>query len=150
MKDDYLNQIRNKIITTEAKIMVREYRNNLDKLTRNYNIGKELTSTGKHYGEGIVKKYANVLTKKFETTYGITNLKYMRLFYNLIEKSHALRDKLSRKHYKVLLSLKEVNEINYYIHITIRDNLSYRKLSKKMISDENICEYLGGKSHDLL
>ena len=35
MKDDYLNQIRNKIITTEAKIMVREYRNNLDKLTRN-------------------------------------------------------------------------------------------------------------------
>ena len=40
----------------EAKVIVREYKNNLDKLTRNYNIGKELTLAGKHYGEGIVKK----------------------------------------------------------------------------------------------
>lgn len=56
MNDNYLDHIRNEIITIEAKVIVREYKNNLDKLTRNYNIGKELTLSGKHYGEGIVKK----------------------------------------------------------------------------------------------
>ena len=136
MKDNYLELIRNEIITTEAKVIVREYKNNLDKLTRNYNIGKKLTLAGKHYGEGIIKKYAGVLTKEFGTTYGITNLKYMRLFYNFIEKGHALRDDLSWNHYKVFLSLKDINEINYYIHITIRDNLSYRKLFERIKSDE--------------
>ncbi len=56
MKDNYLEQIRNEIITTESKVIVREYKNNLDKLTRNYNISNELTFAGKQYGEGIVKK----------------------------------------------------------------------------------------------
>ena len=63
MNDNYLDHIRTEIITTEAKGIVREYKNNLDKLIRNYNIGKELTLAGKHYGEGIVKKYAIILTK---------------------------------------------------------------------------------------
>ena len=110
----YLIKGENEIITSEAKVIVREYKNNLDKLTRNYNIGKELTLAGKHYGKGIVKKYASILTKEFGTTYGITNLKYMRLFYHFIEKSHPLDDQLTWSHYKLLLSLKDINEINFY------------------------------------
>ena len=136
MKDNYLEHIRNEIITTEAKVVVREYKNNLDKLTRNYNIGKELTQAGKHYGEGIVKKYASILTKEFGTTYGITNLKYMRLFYHFIEKSHPLDDQLTWSHYKLLLPLKDINEIKYYIYVTKRENLSKRELSLRIKSDE--------------
>ena len=136
MKDNYLNQIRNEIITAEAKVMVREYRNNLDKLTRNYNIGKELTLAGKHYGEGIVKKYASVLTKEFGITYGYTNLKYMRQFYNFIKKGHPVDDQLTWSHYKLLLPLKDINEIKYYIYVTKRENLSKRELSLRIKSDE--------------
>lgn len=33
MNDNYLEHIRNEIITTETKVLVREYKNNLDKLT---------------------------------------------------------------------------------------------------------------------
>lgn len=44
----------------------------------NYNIGKELAEAGNHYGEGIVKKYANVLTKEFGRGYSVSNLKRMR------------------------------------------------------------------------
>ena len=44
MNDNYLDHIRNEIITTEAKVIVREYKNNLDKLTRNYNIGRSRSS----------------------------------------------------------------------------------------------------------
>ena len=74
MKDNYLENIRKEIITTEAKVVVRNYKNNLDKLTRNYNIGKEISEAGKHYGEGIVKKYA------------LSELQRMRNFYIIIKK----------------------------------------------------------------
>lgn len=136
MNDNYLDHIRNEIITTEAKVIVREYKNNLDKLTKNYNIGKELTLAGKHYGEGIVKKYANILTKEFGKGYRAAELRKMRAFYVLIQKCGALHRTLSWNHYLKLLPLNEINELNYYINITIRDNLSYRNLSLRIKSDE--------------
>lgn len=136
MNDNYLDHIRNEIITTETKVLVREYKNNLDKLTRNYNIGKELTLAGKHYGESIVKKYANILTKEFGKGYKAAELRKMRAFYVLIQKCGALHRTLSWNHYLKLLPLNEINELNYYINITIRDNLSYRNLSLRIKSDE--------------
>lgn len=86
MKDNYLEQIRNEIITTESKVIVREYKNNLDKLTRNYNISKELTFAGKQYGEGIVKKQEGILTKEFGKGYKHLELYKMQQFYELIQK----------------------------------------------------------------
>ena len=136
MKDNYLEHIRNEIINTEAKVIVREYKNNLDKLTRNYNIGKELTLAGKHYGEGIVKKYASILTKEFGKGYKAAELRKMRAFYELIQKVGAMHRTLTWNHYLKLLPLKDINEIDYFIHITIRDNLSYRKLFERIKSDE--------------
>ena len=140
MNDSYLEHIRNEIITTEAKVIVREYKNSLDKLTRNYNIGKELTLAGKHYGEGIVKKYANILTKEFGKGYRAAELRKMRAFYVLIQKCGAVHRTLSWNHYLKLLPLNEINELNYYINITIRDNLSYRNLSLR-IKVMNIIDY---------
>ena len=49
----------------------------------NYNIGKELAEAGKHYGEGIVKKYAKELTRKFGKGYTFTELTRMYNFYIL-------------------------------------------------------------------
>ncbi len=102
----------------------------------NYNIGKGLAEAGKHYGEGIVKKYAKELTVEFGTNYGITNLKYMRLFHNFIEKGHPLDDQLTWSHYKLLLPLKNLGEIKYYINITKRSNLSKRALAERIKSNE--------------
>ena len=136
MKDNYLEHIRNEIITTEAKVIVREYKNNLDKLTRNYNIGKELTLAGKHYGEGIVKKYASILTKEFGKGYKAAELRKMRAFYELIQKCAPLERVLTWSHYKLLLPLKDINEIKYYIYVTKRENLSKRELSLRIKNDE--------------
>ena len=136
MKDNYLEHIRNEIITTEAKVIVREYKNNLDKLTRNYNIGKELTLAGKHYGEGIVKKYASILTKEFGKGYKAAELRKMKAFYELIQKCAPLERILTWSHYKLLLPLKNINEIKYYIYVTKRENLSKRELSLRIKNDE--------------
>ena len=99
MNNNYLDHIRNEIITTEAKVKVREYKNNLDKLTRNYNISKEIAESGKQYGKGIVKKYASILTKEFGKGYKVAELRIMRAFYELIQKCAPVERVLTWSHF---------------------------------------------------
>ena len=136
MIDEYLSNIKTEIINENAKVAAKNYQINNVKLTTNYNIGRELVEAGKHYGEGIVKKYASILTKEFGSGYSVSNLKRMRQFYVLFEKGAALPHQLTWSHYKLLLLLKNVEEIKYYIHITKRDNLSKRALAERIKSNE--------------
>ena len=136
MEENYLDNIRGFIISEQARTIVRDYNANKSKLETNYNIGKELSEAGKHYGEGIVKTYAEKLTKEFGKGYTYTDLTRMLNFYVLIQKVGAVPQQLTWSHISKLLPLNDTNEINYYIDIAIRDNLSYRKLAERIKSDE--------------
>ena len=136
MKDNYLENIRNEIINGNAKVVAKNYQINNVKLTTNYNIGKVLSEAGKHYGEGIVNKYASILTKEFGKGYKTEELRKMRAFYELIQKCGPVDRILSWSHYVKLLPLKNVEEINYYIKIIKRDNLSKRALAERIKSNE--------------
>ena len=78
MKDNYLENIRNEIINGNARVVAKNYQINNEKLAMNYNIGKVLSEAGKHYGEGIVNKYASILTKEFGKGYKTEELRKMR------------------------------------------------------------------------
>lgn len=136
MEENYLENIRSYIISEQARTIVRDYSANKSKLETNYNIGKELSEAGKHYGEGIVKKYAKELTKEFGKGYGITELRKMRAFYYICQKCAPLGRVLTWSHYKLLLPLKNLDEIKFYIDLTIRDNLSKRALAERIKSNE--------------
>lgn len=136
MEENYLDNIRSYIISEQARTIVRDYSANKSKLETNYNIGKELSEAGKHYGEGIVKKYAKELTKEFGKGYGITELRKMRAFYYIAQKCAPLGRVLTWSHYKLLLPLKNLDEIKFYIDLTIRDNLSKRALAERIKSNE--------------
>ena len=136
MEENYLENIRSYIISEQARTIVRDYSANKSKLETNYNIGKELSEAGKHYGEGIVKKYAKELTKEFGKGYGITELRKMRAFYYIAQKCAPLGRVLTWSHYKLLLPLKNLEEIKFYIDLTIRDNLSKRALAERIKSNE--------------
>ena len=136
MEEKYLENIRNEIISGNAKVVAKNYQINNVKLTMNYNIGKELAEAGKHYGEGIVKKYANNLTKEFGKGYKTEELRKMRAFYELIQKCGPVDRVLSWSHYVKLLPLKNVEEIKYYISIIKRDNLSKRALAERIKTNE--------------
>jgi protein containing DUF1016 len=136
MIDNYLENIKNEIISGNAKVIAKNYQINNVKLTMNYNIGKELAEAGKHYGEGIVKKYASILTNEFGRGYSVSNLKRMRQFYILFEKGAPLAHQLTWEHLRLLLPLKDVNKINYYISIIRRDNLSKRALAERIKINE--------------
>ena len=136
MIDEYLSNVKTEIINGNAKVAAKNYQINNVKLTMNYNIGRELVEAGKHYGEGIVKKYASILTKEFGSGYKEKDLYKMQQFYLLIQKVAPLERQLTWSHYKLLLPLKNVEEIKYYIHITKRDNLSKRALAERIKSNE--------------
>ena len=60
----------------------------------------------------------------------------MRQFYILFEKGAPLAHQLTWEHLRLLLPLKDVNKINYYISIIRRDNLSKRALAERIKINE--------------
>ena len=52
----------------------------------------------------------------------------MRLFYLIIQKGSPIAHQLSWSHYIELLSLKDINEINYYVNVSVNQKLSRNRL----------------------
>ena len=69
------------------------------------------------YGDGLIKEYSKKLSEELGEKYNITTLKRMRQFYLIIEKGATLWHQLTWSHYKKFLSLKDVNEIEYYFQM---------------------------------
>ena len=132
---NYYNEIKTEILNNEITKRVKDYSKNKSDLRTYYNVGKLLSEAGKHYGEGIIKEYSEKLSKELNKKYSVTTLKYMRLYYTN-RKSQALPDELTWSHYIELLPLKDKNKINYYIDITIKNNLSTRELREHIKSKE--------------
>ena len=62
----------------------------------------------------------------------------MRKFYLVFKniKVNALRSQLSWSHYRELLSVKNIDEIEYYIELALINNLGYRELSRRIKNKE--------------
>ncbi len=133
---NYYNEIKNELINNEIYKRVKDYSKNRNELSVYYNVGKLLSEAGKHYGEGIIKEYSRKLTIEIGSGYGISNLKRMRQFYLIVEKGVALPHQLSWSHILAILPINNINEINYYISISIEQNLSYKQLREKIKSKE--------------
>ena len=133
---NYYNEIKEQIINNEITKRVKDYSKNRSDLNTYYNVGKLLSEAGKHYGEGIIKEYSNKLTKELGKGYGVSNLKRMRQFYYIIEKGVAVPHQLSWTHVLAILPIDNITEINYYIDVSIKQNLSYRQLRNKIKNNE--------------
>jgi len=134
--DNYYSQIKEQIINNEITKQVKNYSINRTELTTYYNIGKLLTIAGKHYGEGIIKKYSIKLTDEVGKKYNTTLLKRIRQFYLMIQKGAPLAHQLTWSHYCEIIPLKDINKITYYITQVIQRNLSKRQLIEIVKNDE--------------
>ena len=135
---NYYSEIKDRLIKNEVSKKVREIKNNQSDLTTYYEVGKLLSEAGKHYGEGIIKKYANKLEKDIGRKYNEMTLRKYRQFYILfnIQKWPSLPAELNWSHFQELLSIKNINEVNYYIDSVIKYKLSFRKLREKIRNKE--------------
>ena len=135
---NYYNEIKNELINNEITKKVKDYSKNKSDLTTYYNVGKLLSEAGKHYGEGIIKEYSKRLISELGLRYTIRTLFRFRQFYLLFssEKVSTLSTQLTWSHYSELLSIDNIDEINYYIKISIEQNLSVRQLRERIKNKE--------------
>ncbi len=133
---NYYNEIKQELINNEINRKVKSYSINRSDLNTYYNVGKMLSDAGKHYGEGIIKKYSIQLIDEVDKKYNTTNLKRMRQFYRIIEKGAPIGHQLSWSHYRELLPIKDINEIKYYINLCEKLKLTRDELKLKIKSNE--------------
>ena len=133
---NYYNEIKNELLNNEINRKVKNYSINKSDLNAYYNVGKMLSEAGKHYGEGIIKEYSKKLTNELGKGYTQSRLRYFRRFYDVFSKCPTLSDKLSYSHYCELIWNDDFNKINYYINISVVQNLSVRQLRERIKLNE--------------
>ena len=141
MKNNYYNEIKNKLIDNEVYKKVKDYSKNRNDLSTYYEVGKLLIKAqgGEErakYGDNLIKEYSERLFNDTGRKYNITALKRIRQFYLVVEKGVPLAHQLTWSHYCELLPLKDINEINYYVKITIEQCLSKRQLRERIRNKE--------------
>lgn len=137
---NYYEQIKSLFITNEIYKKIKDYSKYKSDIETYYNVGKLIVEAqgGKaraKYGDGLIKEYSKKLISELnDKKYSYRNLMNMRKFYLIFKdiKVNALRSQLSWSHYREMLSLKNLDEIEYYINLAINNNLGYRELAKKI------------------
>ena len=140
---NYYNEIKTKLIDNEVYKKVKDYSKNRNELNTYYDVGKLLIEAQggedrAKYGDGLIKEYSKRLINEVGKKYNERTLRRIRQFYLVFNNEiwSALPTELTWSHYRELLSLKDINEINYYIDIAINQNLAYRELSKRIKNKE--------------
>jgi len=93
-------------------------------------------NTRAKYGNGLIKEWSKELTRIYGKGYDISNLKRMRQLYLTFEKGGAVPHLLTWTNLSIILPIKEESKRNYYINISIKQNLSSRKLKEKIKNKE--------------
>ena len=138
---NYYDQIKEYLINNEVYKKVKDYSKNTSDLNTYYNVGRLIIEaqggeSRAKYGDNLIKEYSFKLSKEIGRGYSTRSLKYMRKFYLFIQKGQTLSAQLSWSHYVELLKFDDIDEINYYISISINQKLGVRELRFKIKNRE--------------
>ena len=135
---NYYDKIKEKLLKNEIYAKVKDYSKERNKVLTYFEVGKLLSEAGKEYGKNIIGQYAEKLVNEVGKKYNLRTLYNMRKFYEIFsnKKLYTLCSILTWSHYRELLSLKNIDEINYYIKICEQRNFGVRELKKIIKSKE--------------
>ena len=135
---NYYDEIKKKLLKNEIYAKVKDYSKERNKVLTYFEVGKLLSDAGKEYGKNIIGSYAKKLVNEVGKKYNERYLRYMRQFYDmvLVTKWKPLVSKLTWSHYIMLLPLKNIDEIKYYIDVCEKRNFTKRELQSLIKSNE--------------
>lgn len=135
---NYYNEIKEQLIRSEIYDRAKDYSKDRHKVKVYFEIGRLLNKAGKEYGKNVIKQYAEKLIVEVGKKYNERTLYGMRKFFEVFsnEKLTPLGSKLSWSHYRELLTIKNIDEIMYYIDICEKKNLSRRQLQERIKNHE--------------
>ena len=143
-KLNYYNEIKEIFVKNEIYKKVKDYSKNKSDLNTYFEVGKLMVEAQggearAKYGNKLIKEYSEKLTKELGRGYTYTNLSRMRQFYLVMQKLAPVAQQLQSltwSHYILILPLKELKEIEYYLYLASRLNLSKRELRERIKSKE--------------
>ena len=135
---NYYNEIKKKLINNEVTKKVKTYSINKSDLDTYYNVGKLLSEAGNKYGDNIIGEYSKRLISEVGKKYDRSTLFKIRKYYEIFsnEKVAPLVPHLTWSQCLLLIPLKDINKINYYINRVAINHLSKRQLAEIIKSKE--------------
>ena len=135
---NYYDEIKEKLLKNEIYAKVKDYSKERNKVLTYFEVGKLLSEAGKEYGNDIIGQYAEKLVNEVGKKYNCRTLRRIRQFYNIFSdtKWSPMVTKLTWSHYILLLPLKNIDEIKYYIDVCEKRNLTKRELEALIKSKE--------------
>jgi predicted nuclease of restriction endonuclease-like (RecB) superfamily len=125
-----IQQARSKVVQSVNWTMVITY----------WEIGNRIVEEEQHgenraeYGRFLIKTLSEKLTGEFGKGFTQTNLKYMRQFFKSFPIRHALRDRLSWTHYRLLMKIEDETARQFYINESVDCSWSTRQLERQINS----------------
>lgn len=141
-EENVYKEIKNELVQSVIDKKIDTYFTNKNELTHYYNVGKMIIKaqggeSRAKYGDGLIEKFSLRLTKELGNGHSSRNLKRMRRFYILISNGTPLVAKfVNWSHYVILMSIGDINEINYYIEQIANYHWSKRTLQEKIKNKE--------------
>lgn len=86
------------------------------------------------YGKQTLRALSKVLTKEFGKGFSVSNIQFMRRFYQSYKIQQTASVKLSWSHYCELLSISDANKRSFYEKEAINANWSVRELKRQIDS----------------
>ena len=115
---------------------VKNYSKAKEKIQTYLEIGELLNGVNIKYGKSVMKDYSNRLTNKFGKKYTISLLYKIKKFYLIIEKVPTLSGKLTWSHWYEMLSITDINKIEYYVRQCEMNNIDVRGLRNIIKSNQ--------------
>ncbi len=130
MEDKYYIELKEKALKVEIYDKAKDYAKDKNKVNAYFEMGELLSKAGREYGKNIINNYSEKLMIEVGKKYNYRTLYRMRKFYELFSsgKLTTMWSKLSWSHYREILSLKDVDEIKYYLDECESKNLTQRQL----------------------
>lgn len=136
--NEYYNEIKNRIIDNEIYSKVKDYTKERNRVKTYFEIGKILSEAGSKYGDKVIETYSKKLIVEVGKKYTTRTLRRIRQYYITFkeEKWSQVATELTWSHYAELLAIKDDNKLEYYINISIKQNLSRNDLRNRIKNKE--------------
>ena len=133
-------------VLQEIKTILDTARNNVARqinselLNAYWNIGRiiceyeQSDSARADYGKQTFKALSKELTKEFGKGFSVSNIQFMRRFYQTYQSQQTASVKLSWSHYCELLSISDTDKRSFYEKEAVNSNWSVRELKRQIES----------------